>query len=100
MSNLLFELTAKELNTLLNPHLTKLAAELAKHYDSKMFVSFFLEREWYRTLCGLCVHEFEKDCAAYQEDEKICDYVEKLNIDEKKKKLLKRSLVMIKTIRG
>jgi len=93
-------LKANELSELMKPSLTDMALTYAKLYSNngKAFVNSFIKYESVRSACGFTVNNFEKEIAAYEPDEKISDYVSKLNLQPKEMRLLARTLKMIKTI--
>ncbi len=63
----------------------------------KKFVDLFLKSEPVRYALFSVLEEWEKEWP-YEPDEKISDYVSKLNLEPKQTRLLARTLKMIKII--
>ena len=93
-------LKANEISELMKPSLMEMAISYAKLYanNGKSFVNSFIKYPSVRSACGFTVQQFEKEVAQYEPDEKISDYVSKLNLEPKQTRLLARTLKMIKII--
>lgn len=91
---------AKEVNESVSELNLTGAVMLANAYKDnvKVFIKMFVQYYAIKGVCALSVNEFEKKCSDYKEDEKISRYVDNLNLEERWSSLLKRTLVMIKTI--
>jgi len=89
----------KSISEIYSDGFTQIAIEYGKMYSNngKGFVTLFLNSKSVQLNCASAVREFEKNIP-YEPDEKISDYVGKLNLDEKKTRLLARTLKMIKLI--
>ena len=89
----------KTVSEIYSDGLLKIAVIYAEYYtkNGKGFVTSFLKFKSIRTQCAAVLNEFEK-IQRYDPDEKICDYVGKLRLDEKQTRLLARTLKMIKLI--
>jgi len=89
----------KSVSQIYSDGFTKIAIEYGKMYskNGKAFVTLFLNSKSVRLNCASAVREFEKS-VPYEPEEKICDYVGNLKLDETKTRLLARTLKMIKLI--